>query len=668
MTSSANRSARSASTHESPIQLALDERPLDTCTPSPATDHHSVPPSKAFRNRRAAIDDAGAKIEGARKDLWATRGLMLEDLRAMSGTEAASLLTKLNVWRPDYASMIARGADPLAAALTKILYDKLITRPKENTAPGRERYVTMMRAVREVLSAAKSIQDLEKAEERISEVIGYRREDWRLRTPDNDAARACFYSVFPHRRSTLYVDGAARAAARKLLDRGFPSIEPWQRRYSVIFDRYPARSESAAQRLMAEASELGTPLTSEQLIEGIYRICTRAKPQKTVGYAATKEAADQVASRTYEKQRSPAAQGLKPVRPHLDEIFRTGLPDRRTRPAESQDFIDIFGFRGLQFGNWAADDERHRLLDHAFDALHDLADVLGVAPQVLSLDGSLGLALGARGSGGAAAHYEPSRLVTNLTKLRGSGCLAHEMGHALDYYFGELDRLDAHQTLPRAVTGGHTRTADLRNSHLREPVRQAWKRVMQVIYERPRTYAEAVADAKRRVQERTESLASAERYVRTITDANAGNLAAHDRRLWSELLDRRTQALRRAEAELNTLQTSEPKPGTYGNVPTTYYNEALILCGKSAEKGYWARPTELWARAFEAYVFDRLATCNARSDYLVQGVEPDRFRRPLYQANPYPAGEDRTRINSAIQELIEALCIRTGSSGFPTFF
>jgi len=77
------------------------------------------------------------------------------------------------------------------------------------------------------------------------------------------------------------------------------------------------------------------------------------------------------------------------------------------------------------------------MLNQAYDALHDLANIIGIPPQAVSLNGSLGLAFGSRGAGWASAHYEPDTLVINLTKPRGAGCLAHEFFHALDHYFSE---------------------------------------------------------------------------------------------------------------------------------------------------------------------------------------------------------------------------------------
>ena len=94
------------------------------------------------------------------------------------------------------------------------------------------------------------------------------------------------------------------------------------------------------------------------------------------------------------------------------------------------------GFRGLQFGNSVSDDERKHHLKKAAEALADLADVTGLPDEAMGLNGSLGLAIGARGRGTALAHFEPKLKVINLTRKRGIGTLSHEWGHALDNYLG----------------------------------------------------------------------------------------------------------------------------------------------------------------------------------------------------------------------------------------
>ena len=45
--------------------------------------------------------------------------------------------------------------------------------------------------------------------------------------------------------------------------------------------------------------------------------------------------------------------------------------------------MDTFGFRGGEFGNWLGDKERQENLNHAYDALMDLADILETDPKNL---------------------------------------------------------------------------------------------------------------------------------------------------------------------------------------------------------------------------------------------------------------------------------------------
>lgn len=113
---------------------------------------------------------------------------------------------------------------------------------------------------------------------------------------------------------------------------------------------------------------------------------------------------------------------------------RVGKDWRQGRDADAEMFTEAFGFRGVQFGNWTNDRDRQEALNQAYDSLMDMATFLGLSPRALSLDGELGLAFGARGSGSALAHYEPGEVVINLTKTRGAGSLGHEWFHALDNF------------------------------------------------------------------------------------------------------------------------------------------------------------------------------------------------------------------------------------------
>ena len=127
-------------------------------------------------------------------------------------------------------------------------------------------------------------------------------------------------------------------------------------------------------------------------------------------------------------------------------------PNRRDADVSPDQFGDMFGFRGVQFGNYVEGPRRQQDLNRGYDALMDMADAVGIPPQAVSLNGSLGLAFGARGRGGtAAAHYEPDEVVINLTKTAGPGSLAHEWLHAIDNNFGRR----AGSRLTRPMRGGN---------------------------------------------------------------------------------------------------------------------------------------------------------------------------------------------------------------------
>ena len=105
-----------------------------------------------------------------------------------------------------------------------------------------------------------------------------------------------------------------------------------------------------------------------------------------------------------------------------------------TAQAATDAIINRHGFRGLQYGNSVTDDERRHHVQKAAEAMVDLADMTGFPDSAIGLNGTLGLAIGARGHGGAMAHFEPDLKVINLTRKNGVGTFAHEWAHALDNY------------------------------------------------------------------------------------------------------------------------------------------------------------------------------------------------------------------------------------------
>lgn len=119
---------------------------------------------------------------------------------------------------------------------------------------------------------------------------------------------------------------------------------------------------------------------------------------------------------------------------NIGMVERQGPDYRNGRDVTPQDFLDTFGVRGVEFGNWVPQAERQLYLNKSYDAIMDLCMVVGISPKAFSLGGRLALAFGSRGKSRALAHYEPLKEVINLTRMKGAGSLAHEWFHALDNY------------------------------------------------------------------------------------------------------------------------------------------------------------------------------------------------------------------------------------------
>ena len=277
-----------------------------------------------------------------------------------------------------------------------------------------------------------------------------------------------------------------------------------------------------------------------------------------------------------------------------------------------------------------------------------------------------------------AAHYEPGKVVINMTKLTGAGSLAHEWAHALDHYFGELDTQAPYTSGARGASGwyDHPRLADNRLSNLRPEMAAAFNKVMTAIYKRDKTKAEAVRDAELRVEKAQDNIERVERMKAEMRDSqafkNGESWTERQLRQWDKWIEQSGRPqVEAAKRRLARLQEGEVKPEA---VESSFYRNAQKLSGKSGSRGYWARPTEMFARTFEAYVFDRIGSKEEISQYLVQGVEPDRFASEIYKGNPYPTGDERTTINAAFDELFETMGVREDDALYsladpsPTFF
>jgi GNAT superfamily N-acetyltransferase len=585
------------------------------------------------------LQDAGEKIGGARKDQWAGK-LDTHDLDDMTGAERDRNVTKQNVWpRLDYGSLVEdEGVEPLTAALIKRIYDRLPAKyhiPRysgwdEQTA--QINFIRALNAAREAFKGAKTTQDLRNAAEKAAADVA----EFDQRGGGLNLLRALSPVKAKYSTSNpLEYTRMDTRAAEKMVNEGFPNIEPWQRFFYVADDTHWSSEERKYVKVGYKVVRKGSgPINKES-----YKTEAEAK-------AAAKAA--------YENLDKSEEGGKEPTRPHLDQLDRAGPDYRKDRDVTGDDFVKDFGFRGVEFGNWVAGDERQKVVNLAYDAMHDLARILNLSPKALSLDGKLALGFGSRGRGGkAAAHYEPDRVVINMTKLSGAGSLAHEWAHAVDHYLGELGSGRDYKGAVQSITGWDDKRKKYEGpiGTLTPRLSRATNDLMNALFYQ-RESEEAKKERIAKTVERMES--SLDYWMKTAAEARKkgrpSRKAEDQVRIW-------TDHIRREKGNLQTRTV---------DIENDYYKEAKKLSGKQGEKGYWARPTEMFARAFESWVFDKIFAEGNTSQYLVQGVEADRFKDGAYKGNPYPAGEDRTRINDAFDRWAKSLATTDGKHGADT--
>jgi hypothetical protein len=266
---------------------------------------------------------------------------------------------------------------------------------------------------------------------------------------------------------------------------------------------------------------------------------------------------------------------------------------REITKADSEQLATDFDMPNLQFGVGVAksDKDSKSHIIGAHGALFDLADMLGVDPKNIGLRHRLSLGIASRGHGPFRAHYEAEGTIINITRVAGGGSLAHEWAHALDNIASVAADPSDTSARNRFITAGRTR-------NLSPEANDAWGAVMDAI-----TYGAGV--------------------TKTTT-------------------------------------------GQASRLRSNFWHDGAAIGGGGADC-YWTRPHELFARAFESYIEDKLQANGRKSSYLATGTQkyyktgnhsgriPEGERNETNYAQPYPQGEERTRINAAMERLVEVL-------------
>lgn len=438
-----------------------------------------------------AIEDFGKKIGGARKDLWAGRGLRIEDIGDFNVAERSKYITKNNAWpKPDYEKMIdEEGYSRDALYFIKAVRDALPTAPIINYTDSaddikrkQDVYLDFISEFKEELLKIKTSQDIEELGIQYLEDKGYVTRQNRYSSYTMTSTGEAFINNKFFKAIQMNAAQAQREATKKgfLVDNlgaikeRFSIIEVdgslsnenawWNKNGTAIKrDRYGGAdyfypvNETVGEYIKGMNLELyrgNFLIVRDNYILGITHDYLEAQQfvEQQAKSIFDKTEADKAAAKA-SKSNSNRKKGLVP--PILAHIDRKG-PKMRNRNIVGEDFLKEFNIKGGEFGNWLNEAERQTNMNMAYDSLKDMAKALNINDADIAMGNRLSIAFGSRGIKGAAAHYEPLREVINLTKMKGAGSLAHELFHAMDDMSGKAmgmtDFATAHENKTNAFT------------------------------------------------------------------------------------------------------------------------------------------------------------------------------------------------------------------------
>ncbi|HXG82440.1 MAG TPA: LPD5 domain-containing protein, partial [Pyrinomonadaceae bacterium] len=392
---------------------------------------------QAVQNEK--IEDFGEKIGGAKKDL-------ARKLAEVTGDDIKDKPLGKSFPRPDFAQLVGDAViTKEGAKFLNYLYDKIPAKPRKSYRVG-----SWVKSVESAIATFKDVIESDNTKninytERIAGTSdsSYLKRDYEIYSKTMDALG------FPENKGTL-----GGYEIKKFDNKRSSKDEEFRTVYSIVKGNFIVKDfdslDDAANGLktILDGNKEAVKTTKFDLYQdrntkeyfigkkgatGVVRVME--------GFKTSKEGRAFLTDKQIELENIWNGFKVKANERRAENRERIGTDWRRGENITPAKFTDTFGFRGVEFGNWVNNAERQTSINRAYDALMDMATALRISPKAVSLNGELGLAFGARGSGGvnpAAAHYERDKIVINLTKTNGAGSLGHEWWHALDNYFSRM--------------------------------------------------------------------------------------------------------------------------------------------------------------------------------------------------------------------------------------
>lgn len=647
------------------------------------------------------IEDFGEKFWGARKDLWHQRGLLFSDLEGANPSEKAKYAIKSNVIpKLDYKKMKEDGYSVNVLYFYKMVIDSLPTKPHyrgnhvysngqmnfeyENEDEDINNFINLLTNVKKtLLENVKTDEDIDSFYDKLNPVL----------FDDNHIVKDGYKTLVRESNLLSVSQAGLRRVKGAVLEKQFlmTAEEIERARYEIYLydnehvtfekDAYNGDKEYLAIRSIGYSRffhRVGIP--SNEWKDNTYFVTYGNFLIRGINYSTREEALTKIDEFIKEDLAKDAEESKKTSNRKknftpsgVENIERKANFDWLQDDASPEKYLNEFKFRGGEFGNWENQKERQINLNHAYNSFSDIALALGISLESVSGNGKLGIAFGSRGHSRAAAHYEPDSDVINLTRMNGAGALGHEWGHFFDHLIGDGRFASESYKMPEMKElmqimkyKDEPIKEDDFNEQKNKDIQRYLKGLNQYIdiyfpgkdsytveqlQKRTNLINALKEDATKNpdsylyfsfgTREEPKALVDLSNYKNELT----GRVIPKDNRK-----DIANYCQWYGNASSRTFDSTLTK-----RVSTEYYKGSIYFDDNYSHSGhdYWKSDVELFARAFQCYLKDKLTEANITNDYLcgyADGYIMMDSKGEYHRAYPY--GEERKLINDAFDKLI----------------
>lgn len=657
---------------------------------------------------------------------------------------AAQLITKDNIiGKIDYQKMKDKGIDSKAAAMITSIYRSIGKEPVDNTPEGRKNFVWAISTLRERLESCKTYKEVfamikEIGEERSGKyttLLSMDSEYGELETQYNNIINS--QKEINNKIINNYNLNLNRKFKNKeerteywqnFLKKEYPGLDEFKISYgyySSPYEKLPYISieetkinelrekKKAAFKGAVERIELANPMLKAWKQLGDKCLDDYGRPAKSIFdyYNAFKNLEIWKGSTAFtsqkdsnyakylnwgweEKDKTKKEQSSI-VKGRVKQKFEMIVPDKYERIGgrnvsvdSSQALKKAYNFREVQVGTWVQTDVASAKwhTDNINEGFADLCDITGIPDNLVSMNGRIAIAIGARGVKGAKAHYEPGERVIQINKMQGGGALGHEWFHAFDNLiseainggdYNEWFTWQGKEQIKMASSHGNNKSSvkqvvSNNNDSLNQKVRDKFTNLVHAMMEgdTPETNTVEFDEEKwnkcqsfynlktkiAKYKPRTLNAAQTFKDAKKIIDEYYDDRIAREKDYQSrgytsgmsveKLTQEKIKSLEFAAIKFADKEKGETEYLT-GRVVSRYYQDA-----KKLGNGYWDTPHEMAARAFQCWLNDKLKEQGRKNTYLVGMVDNDKYGGVFY---PYPTERDRIKINKAFDELFEII-------------